>query len=114
MLQERRWAEAADAYRELEVAFPNSSEAKVILVSLGQLELNHLGRADLALQRFDTYLKAGDQGVLTQEARFARIKALRALGRTAAEVDAIEEFLNLYPDSFEVKVLRERLRALNQ
>jgi hypothetical protein len=113
LMAERRWNEAAEAYRDLTAAHPGSSEAKVGLVSLGQLELNHIGQPEMALMRFNHYLNLGERGVLDQEARYARISALKALGRIASEANAIEEFLKLYPDSFESKLLRERLRAIN-
>lgn len=112
-MQAHHWVEAADAYRDLTDAFPDSSEARVVLVSLGQIELHHLGQAEMALQRFDRYLKYTGGGALAQEARYARIGALKSLGQTSAETAAIQEFLKLYPESFETKVLRERLRTVN-
>lgn len=107
---EGRYAEAAAAYRSLQKTYPTSGEAQASLVSLAELELSHLGHPEQALRRFDAYLASG--GALAQEARYGRIRALRALGRTKDERAAINAFLAAYPTSVQSSALRERLQAL--
>jgi len=110
-MQQSRWEDAAYAYRELRQTQPQSVEAHTVLVPLGRLELDHLHQPKQALQNFELYLRQGG-GSLSQEARFARVKALRQLGKRSEEIDAVEEFLERYPSSFESKILRRRLETL--
>ncbi|MBN1653688.1 MAG: FecR domain-containing protein [Deltaproteobacteria bacterium] len=110
-MRQSRWEDAAFAYRELRQVYPHSPEAHTILVPLGQLELDHLRQPKAALKKFDLYLQQGG-GSLSQEARFARIRAFRQLGQTDEEIRAIEEFLELYPSSFETRILNLRLESL--
>ena len=105
-----RFPEAAEAYRRLEVTLPDSAEAHASLVSLGDLELSQLGDAAAALGAFDAYLIKG--GTLSQEAEFGRIGALRSLGRSAEEKQAIEGFLAQHPETLHADILRGRLRSL--
>ncbi|MBI5487605.1 MAG: FecR domain-containing protein [Deltaproteobacteria bacterium] len=93
------WSGAETAYEELVARFPSTGEARVALVPLGTLRLEHLGDAVGALRAFETYLARAATGALAEEASWGRIQALRALGRDAAAVDALQEFLAAYPDS---------------
>jgi hypothetical protein len=108
---ERRYVESAEEYREIQRSFPSSAEARASLVSLGQLQLAHLGAAEAALRSFDAYLASGG-GSLELEARQGRIGALRALGRAAEERAAIEAFLNRFPSAANADALGRRLEAL--
>ena len=110
LMQQHRWPEAAEAYRELRRAFPQSAEAHTVLVPLGQLELERLREPARALGEFGAYLKGG--GPLAVEARLGRIRALRALGNAEREESAIAEFLELHPQHLEAAALSERLRVL--
>ncbi len=110
-MQQSRWEDAAFAYRELRQTQPQSVEAHTVLVPLGRLELEHLHQPKAALKNFELYLRQGG-GSLSQEARFVRVRALQELGRTSQEISAIEEFLELYPSSFETNILRHRLEKL--
>ena len=105
-----RFAASAEAYRALRATHRQSGEARAALVSLGELELAQLGDPSGALQSFEAYLARG--GPLGQEAEYGRIRALRALGRTAAEVQAIEGFLAAHPSSAQERPLRARLEAV--
>lgn len=100
-----RLRRSAATFRQLVKQFPSSSEARVSLVSLGELDLTALGQPQLALRSFDSYLE--QPGALAREARFGRIRALRALSRQAEADAAVADFLRLYPNS----VQSERLRA---
>ena len=103
---------AADVYRKIHEANPGSAIGGTALVSLGELSLSSLNDARGALTAFNTYLARG--GALSQEAAFGKIRALRALGRTAEERSAIEQFLSQYPSAAQSRILRERLAALGQ
>lgn len=107
-LGEGRTASAIEAYKRLLARYPGSVEARVALVSLGQLSLGG-GDAAGALAYFDRYL-AGS-GPLGMEARYGRIQALRRLGRTGDELAAIDDFLARYPDSVHAPRLRARQGA---
>jgi hypothetical protein len=102
---------ALTAYRDLHRSFPSSAEAATVLVTVGKLELrqNAPGRA---LAAFDSYLGRG--GPLRPEALAGRVRALRALGRTADERRAIESYLASYPKGFEAMALKKRLSVLSR
>jgi tetratricopeptide (TPR) repeat protein len=101
---------AADVYRKLYETSPGSAAGGTALVSLGELSLAPLNDPRAALAAFDAYLSIG--GALSQEAAFGRIRALRALGRTADERTAIERFVARYPKVPQSRILRERLQTL--
>jgi Tfp pilus assembly protein PilF len=96
-------------YKKLRAAFPASPEAATVLVTMAKLELN-LGSPAPALTDFDVYLKSG--GPLAPEAMAGKIRALRALGRSADEQAAIEQYLGQYPNGFEARAFEQRLRVL--
>ncbi|MCA9707626.1 MAG: tetratricopeptide repeat protein, partial [Myxococcales bacterium] len=103
---------AMASYQRLVERFPASAEAKAARVSLGRLELRR-GRAKQALAHFDAYL-ASAAGELAEEARYGRIRALRALGRHAQELASIEAFLAEYGDGMYAARLRKRAEELRQ
>ena len=105
-----RFRESAEAYRALTAAHPRSAEARTALVSLGELELGQLGDPAGALRSFELYGAGG--GPLSQEAAYGRIRALRALGRTAEEGRSIVAFLAAYPSSAQERALRARLEEI--
>jgi hypothetical protein len=107
-----RFRRAAEVYRQIHEASPASAAGGTALVSLGELSLSSLNDPRAALAAFDSYLARG--GALSQEAAFGRIRALRALGRTADERSAIERFLAQYPKVPQSRVLRERLNTLGR
>jgi ferric-dicitrate binding protein FerR (iron transport regulator) len=98
------------AYRELFGKHGASPEAYAALVPYGEIQLARLGDASSALASFDRYL-AG-RGPLAVEAAYGRLRALRALGRTAEERAAIEAFVGAYPDFAATPSLRERAKSL--
>ena len=100
---------AVATYESLRTEYPNSEEAHTVLVSLGQLQLTAHDPAR-SLELLDAYLVRG--GTLSEEARLARIHALRALHRSQDEAAAISEFLVKHPRSFEDSTLRARLADL--
>jgi hypothetical protein len=111
-LREQHWADAASAYRRLVQSFPASPEARTVLVPLAQLEVDRLGQPSAALQDLDAYLAHG--GSLALEARLAKIRVYRAMGRTSDEASAIEEVLAAHPNSLDAQGMRDRLSQLKQ
>jgi tetratricopeptide (TPR) repeat protein len=103
--------EAADAYRAAYASDRHGAEGRTALVALGGLLLSDLNDPAGALQAFDGYL-AEHKGVLTQEAEFGRIRALRALGRYESEKAAIQSFLGAHPEGPDAQVLRRRLESM--
>lgn len=100
---------ALPLYQRLLAQYPKSAEAATVVVTVGQLELDQRAPAR-ALSAFDGYLKRG--GPLAPEALAGKIRALRALGKSAQERAAIEQYLVSYPNGFEAPALRRRLEAL--
>lgn len=111
-LREKRWADAAASYRSIVGSFPSSPEAHTVLVPLANLEVDRLGQSAAGLKHLDAYLSMG--GPLLVEARLARIRAFRSLGRTADEASAIDEFLAAHPKSLEAESLKQRRESLGQ
>jgi tetratricopeptide (TPR) repeat protein len=103
---------AAETYRKIHEMSPKSAAGGTALVARGELLLSSLSDPRGALASFDTYL--AQKGALSREAEFGRVRALRALGRTADERRAIAEFLSQYPDAPQSRVLRQRLAALGR
>jgi ferric-dicitrate binding protein FerR (iron transport regulator) len=102
---------AADVYRSIHAANPQSPSGRAALVSLGELLLS-LHDTQGALSAFDAYLVGG--GALTQEALFGRVRALRTLKRPVEERAAIARFLAAYPNAPQSRVLRSRLAAMKK
>ncbi|MBW2278445.1 MAG: tetratricopeptide repeat protein, partial [Deltaproteobacteria bacterium] len=97
------------AYQELLSQYPGSAQARNSLVSLGDIQLDHMGRPGRALKSFDSYLARTRKGTLAQEAAFGRARALRALGRTAEEIRALQTFLAAFPAAIQAPRSRQRL-----
>ena len=102
---------ALSLYERLRSSYPASPEARTVLVTIGNLELD-LKRPGRALTSFERYLAT--PGSLSPEALAGKIRALRALGRTSDEQQAIETYLSRYPDGFEARSLRRRLEVLQR
>jgi tetratricopeptide (TPR) repeat protein len=109
----REFAQAAELYRKIHAASPQSASGRAALVSLGELLLSSLDDPQGALRAFDGYLTQGG-GALAQEAAFGKARALRALQRPREERLAIERFLAAYPEAPQSRVLRHRLSALGE
>jgi hypothetical protein len=100
-----RYDACARLYRRLWSQFPQSEEAKVSMISLGELELVHARRPAAALAAFNAYLQVG--GPLEREARFGKLRALRMLDRREeADVEAAR-FLADFPASIQATILRQ-------
>lgn len=111
LLRDGERGAAAAKYGELVREYPASAEARSSLLSLAELQLEHLGDAGAALDLADRYLSTGG-GALAPEARETRVRALRSLGRRAEERAAIQDYLKAYPESLRAPSLQQRLREL--
>jgi hypothetical protein len=103
------WPATAAAYEELIGGYPESAEAEVALVPLGQVRLEHLGDAAGALSAFETYLGRAPSGSLGEEAFWGRIQALKVLGRFAEEESALLDFIAAFPHSVRTGQARQQL-----
>jgi hypothetical protein len=102
-----QYKDCAQIYRRLWSEFPGSEEARVSMISLGELELVHTKNPASALDAFNAYLRLG--GPLDREARYGKIRALRALDRRGeAEAETVR-FLGDYPTSSQAATLRREL-----
>ncbi|HEX4339606.1 MAG TPA: hypothetical protein VH062_27050 [Polyangiaceae bacterium] len=109
-LREQRWSDASTAYRQLVDGFSATPEAHTVLVPLAKLELDRLGQPAVALRDLNTYLDRG--GPLVLEAKLARVKAYRLLGRASDEAAAIDDVLASHPSGLEAEQLRQRRSEL--
>jgi hypothetical protein len=100
----RQYDACAHLYRRLWSQFPSSEEAKVSMISLGELELVHTQNPGSALDAFNAYLSLG--GPLDREARFGKIRALRALDRHGDADAETARFLRDYPSGIQAATLR--------
>lgn len=105
-----RTREAIGGYQKLQRLFPHSPEARASRVSLGGLLLR-TGSSSAALAQFDVYLAASG-GQLAAEALFGRAQALRALGRSAEEVQNLDRLVKTYPNSAYATHAQRRLLEL--
>jgi len=108
----RDWQGAAGAYGELIRRYPRRGAARMALVSLGFIQLEHLRQPEAALASFRRYLSGGHRGALAQEASWGQILALGALGRRSAEKTALRAFLARYGRSVYRQRAEARLRKL--
>jgi len=106
------WSGAAEAYQQVLTLHPGRPEAVTVLLPLAEIELEHLRRPAKALAHFSQYSAQRPSGALAEEASYGRCAALRALGQTAREIQALEEFLQKFPGSVHAKNARARLESL--
>jgi hypothetical protein len=108
----RQLAEAERRYRDLQVAFPASAEAKLSHLSLGDLRLGAGAPAE-ALAEFDAYL-GSDDAALVEEAMVGKARALARLGRAADERALWQALLARFPSSDYRWRAQQRLDELSQ
>lgn len=111
LLRESKWSAAARAYGALRRAHPKSGEAHAALVSLGDLQLDHLGKPRAAARSYEKYLTRG--GALSLEARYGRVRAYRAARDAGREAKAIRSFLAKHPRNGRSPALKTRLAELD-
>lgn len=89
---------AVARYTELTERYPSTRAGRAARVSLGRLLLD-AGHSRKALAQFEAYLDAVEGGRLSEEARLGQIRCLRALGRRAQLLEAIDAFRAAHPGS---------------
>lgn len=95
-------------YEALETNFPASSEASSAHLSLGMLYLRQR-QPERALQSFQ--LAAGNAPA-SAEVLWGEAQALRQLGRSQEEKDALSELLKRHPEAAYAAAARKRLKEL--
>ena len=109
---EGQWQAAEGLYLRVLQSSPGTESAYVALVASGGLRLEHLGDAKGALRQYQQALRLRPRGALSEEAHHGVARAWRALGDTAQEKRALEEFLSAHPDSLRAESARRRLGEL--
>jgi TolA-binding protein len=102
---------AIGLYQSLRQRFPESSQALLSAVSVGDLLLG-TGDAAGAILAYSAYLRGSPSGSLTEEALFGRARGLRLLGRSGEERQTWEEILRRFPRSAYQPAASRRLREL--
>jgi hypothetical protein len=103
--------QAVALYQSLRQRFPESSQAVLSAISVGDLLLAEAD-ATGAVAAYSDYLRDSPRGALTEEALFGRARALRMLGRGDEERRTWEELLRRYPRSAYQPTASRRLREL--
>lgn len=103
---------AVALFGTLRSTFPDSDQARVASVSMGDL-LIRLGEPARALRAFDAYLSDVRTGPLREEALFGRARCLRELGDSAAEADTWARLVRDFPGSAYSPAARKRLDELH-
>ena len=93
-----RSADAIAAFQQLQREHPDSAEAVVSLVSVGEL-LTEASSLDLALASFDAYLRKSPSGALAAEALAGKVRVLRRWGREVEAERVRTELGRRFPQS---------------
>jgi len=100
-------AAALDLYRKLVDRHPSSDAGRIARVSLARMLL--AGKEHrAALVEFDAYLDdEGGRRALVEEARYGRVRCLRALGRRSELREALDSFAQLHPNSLHARRIQD-------
>jgi hypothetical protein len=102
---------AVTLYETLRARFPESDQARLSSISVGDLLLG-LGEPARALRAFDSYLAEVRGGALGEEAVFGRARCLRELGDAPREVETWQGLVRDFPGSAYAPIARRRLAEL--
>jgi len=102
---------AVALYQSLRQRFPESSQAMLSAVSVGDLLLGE-GDAAGAVAAYAAYLRGSPKGSLTEEALYGRARGLRILGRSSDERQTWQELVRRFPHSAYQPIGSRRLREL--
>jgi hypothetical protein len=104
---------ALSVYQALRRQFPETSEARLSAISMGDvlLDLRSPGRA---LEAYGDYLVENASGSLREEALFGRTRCLRALDRGPAELDTWRALLAEFPRSAYASLAQRRMSELQR
>ena len=108
------WRSAARAYEQVVATYPHRKEAATAMVSLGQIQLKHLGRPKEARRNFERYQKTQPSGPLSEQALYGIALADRATGNLRGEKQALERFVARHPSSPLIGSARQRLAELQK
>ena len=104
---------AVALYGTLRSAFPDSDQARVASVSMGDLLLR-LDEPARALRAFDAYLSDVRTGSMREEALFGRARSLNELSDEIAERETWARLVRDFPGSAYGRVARQRLEELQR
>jgi TolA-binding protein len=104
---------AVALYRTLRSVFPDSDQARVASISMGDLFLR-LDEPASALRAFDAYLSEVRAGSLREEALSGRARCLKLLREEAAEADTWARLTREFPGSAYATIARQRLEELRR
>jgi outer membrane protein assembly factor BamD (BamD/ComL family) len=102
---------AVTLYETLRAQFPESDQARLSSISVGDLLLG-LGEPGRALRAFDSYLAEVRGGALGEEAMFGRARCLRELGDAPREAETWHGLVRDFPASAYAPIARRRLAEL--
>ena len=102
---------AIGLYQSLRQRFPESSQALLSAISVGDLLLGE-GEPASAIVAYGAYLRGSPKGALTEEALFGRARGLGLLGRGAEERQTWEELVRRFPRSAYQPAASRRLKEL--
>lgn len=110
------WPAAARAYEEI-IRSPGPMvkdlrAAEVARLSLGQLQVDHLGAPKEGEALCRSYVDRNPSGPLVAEATLCRIRAFERLKQPENELMTIDAFLQKWPDDFNAPRLGQRRLAL--
>jgi hypothetical protein len=104
---------AVGLYGTLRTTFPDSDQARVASVSMGDLLLR-LDEPARALRAFDAYLADVRTGPLREEALYGRARCLNQLGGEVAERETWARLARDFPGSAYGPIARRRLDELRR
>jgi TolA-binding protein len=96
--QEGRFQDAIASFRTLQGQFPDTPQALVSLVSLGELSLR-AGAPSESLASFESYVRRAPSGALVPEALAGEARALKALGRAQESEKTWRDLARRFPES---------------
>ncbi|MBN2527463.1 MAG: FecR domain-containing protein [Deltaproteobacteria bacterium] len=91
--QQQNYAAAEAIYKQLIGDYSRTTAAQNAMVALAQLELNALGKPNVALAYFDTYLASVPSGYLSETALIGKARALRQIGNDSALFQTSNNYL---------------------
>lgn len=111
---QKRWPEAAKAYRTAYDKDPSSYLAPVALVNAGASQ-EEAGQAEAALATYALFLSGhGDDAVLAPQVFFTQGRLFEAAGKTSDAVASYKKLLEKYPESNWTKLGRDRILLLTK
>jgi hypothetical protein len=108
------WLAATELYEQTAQAYPDSEEGYQAMVAAGLLRMVHLGDAEGALRLLSAGVSLRPADPMSEQARWGRIEALRALDDRATEKRSLLEFVRLYSEGPLPVLARERLAQLSE